>query len=274
MKKLFVLLCVLALAALPLGAQEKPPLSVMSLNGATGLYVVPTARVAFTDANMGFNAGYHTNIHKPFGGGSTEMNHLIQANFSFLKMFEVSGTFDVQPKDAMGKDPNDLLTGFKFQLPFVTIPVALGSSFQYRDMGRENADHWALQIYGAVSYQSDLFGWPAETSLVVGHTFLEEGGGSNIDFGVGFDLVVLPRYLKNFLHLLIDYANFSYSADPWGADAASRGVLNTGLRVDLAQIPALSKFNFAVDIYVADAFDERDIGGRSFGLGATFGMRF
>ncbi|MDR2552354.1 MAG: hypothetical protein LBD31_04205 [Treponema sp.] len=272
MKKLF-LPVLLAVPLFSLTAQEKS-LNVMSLNGATGLYVVPTARIGFADASMGFNAGYHTNIYKPFGKGDTGINHLIQANFSFLKMFEVSGTFDVQPKDAMGKDPNDLLAGFKFQLPFVTIPVAVGSNFQYRNMGRENTDHWAVQIYGAVTYQADLLGWPAETTLVIGHTILEEKGSSNIDFGVGFDLVIFPKYLQSFLHLLIDYANFSYSADPWGANADYRGILNTGLRLDLAQIPALSKFNFAVDIYMADAFDDRDIGGRSFGVGTTFGLKF
>jgi hypothetical protein len=274
MKKLFFF--VFAAAALgSLGAQEKA-LNAMGLNGATGIYVVPTARIGFSDANMGFNAGYHTNLWKP-SGGSTEMNHLVQANFSFLKMFEVSGTFDLQPKDVKGKDPNDVLTGFKFQLPFGAVPVALGSSFQWRNLGRDHTNHWAFQVYGAVTYQADLFGWPSDTTLVVGHTFLEEGGRSNVDFGVGFDLVVLPKYLKNFLHLLIDYANFSYSADPWGADAWYRGVLNAGVRADLSQIPVFSKCVFAVDIFVADAFDDRKAGGgsgRSLGTGITFGMKF
>ncbi|MDR2181950.1 MAG: hypothetical protein LBN92_04635, partial [Treponema sp.] len=90
-----------------------------------------------------------------------------------------------------------------------------------------------------------------------------------------FDLVILPQYLNNFLHGLIDYANYSYSADPWGAGARYRGVLNLGVRADLSRIPALDRFTFAVDIFVADAFDSNKNGqGRSLGTGVTFGMRF
>jgi hypothetical protein len=277
MKKQTALLCILVLAAaLPLWAQDgaDKSLNAMSLNGATGIYVVPTARIGFADAGMGFNAGYHTNIYKP-GGGSTEMNHLVQANLSFLRMIEVSGTFDIQPK-VMGPKPNDLILGAKVQLPFGSVPIALGGNVQYRNLGRDRTDHWAFQIYGAVTYQADIFGWPAETSLVVGHTALENVSQSNIDFGMGFDLVVAPKQLGSFFHLLIDYANFSYSAEPWGTDASNRGVLNTGLRVDLSQIPVFSKCVFAVDIFVADAFDDRKAGGsgRSLGTGITFGMKF
>jgi hypothetical protein len=270
-KALLVLFAGLGCLVLPLGAQTA--FTAMSLNGATGLYVIPTARIGFADANLGLTGGYHTIIYRP-GGGTTELNHLIQANISFLKMFEVSGTFDLQPKNIMGPDPNDILTGFKFQLPIGAIPIAVGSNFQWRNVGRES-DHWAIQVYGAVSYPADIFGWPSETTLVIGHTFREEEGDSNIDFGMGFDLIILPKYLKNFLHLLIDFSNFSYSADPYGPDAWPRGVLNTGVRVDLSQIPVLSKFNFAVDMFLADAFDDKNIGGgRSFGLGVNFGMSF
>jgi hypothetical protein len=270
MKNLFALLLVGVFSILPLAAQEDA-LNAMSLNGATGIYVVPTARIGFSGTGFGVNGGYHTLISRP--NSDLGLNHLIQANVSFLGMFEVSGTFDLQPKET-GDDPNDFLTGVKFQLPVAAVPIAVGSNFQWRNIGSDG-DHWAFQIYGAVTYSAELFSWPAETTLVVGHTFREEGGDSNIDFGVGFDLIILPKYLRNFLHFLIDYANFSYSDDPWGPNADTRGVLNTGVRVDLSQIPVLSKFNFAVDIFVADAFDDKDLGGgRSFGAGITFGMEF
>jgi hypothetical protein len=201
------------------------------------------------------------------------MNHLIEANLSFLHMLEFSGALDFQPG---GNHPNDVLTGVKLQLPFGTVPIALGSSFQWKNWGRDNDEHWAIQIYGAVSYQAELVSWPVETTLVVGHTFIEDAG-SNIDFGLGFDLILFPRQLRNFLHLLIDYANFSYSADPWGAGAFYRGVLNTGIRIDLSKFPPLRNFNLALDVYMADAFDSRKLGpgeGRSFGTGITFGKAF
>ena len=271
MKKLFILLFALA-AVLPLAAQ-KNTLNAMSLNGATGIYVVPTARIGFPDADMGFNVGYHTNIFSP-RDDNTKLNHLLQANFSFLKMFEVSGTFDIQPYE---KD-DDIIAGIKFQLPFGAMPIAIGSNIQYHDLGRSGGDHFAVQAYGAITYNSVLFGWPAETSLALGYTFLENESHSNIDFGMGFDLILFQKQLGNFLHFLIDFANFSYSAGPWGADAWGRGVLNTGVRVDLSQIPALNKFNFAVDAFIADAFDSSHYSasgsGRSFGFGVVFGMSF
>ncbi|MDR1306280.1 MAG: hypothetical protein LBK74_01730 [Treponema sp.] len=274
MKKLCIAVLIgLAAFSLPLAAQDKP-LNAMSLNGVTGIYVVPTAHIGFSEG-LGLNAGYHTNIFKPLGG-DTEMNHLVKANFSFLQMFEVAAAFDFQPEEAQGENPNDFLTGIKVQLPFLAIPVALGGNLQYLNIGRDNTDHWAFQVYGAVTYEADIFTWPAATTLVAGHTFYENSE-SNIDFGMGFDLIVLPKYLRHFLHLLIDYANFSYSFDPWGAGAWYRGVLNAGLRADLGQIPALNKFTFAVDIYVADAFDDKDTGrgeGRALGMGVTFGMQF
>jgi len=272
MKKLFVVLFLLAVI-LPLAAQ-KDHLDAMSLNGATGIYVVPTARVGFSEDSMGFNVGYHTNVFKPFNY-DLNLNHLLQFNISFFRMLEFSGTFDIQP-DFPKDNGNDIITGVKFQLPFGSVPIAFGGNVQYRDLGKDNRKHWAFQIYGAVTYQAEIFGWPADTTLVVGHTFYEEEGDGNIDFGMGFDLIVLPKYLGRFLHFLIDFANFSYSADPWGASAWNRGVFNTGFRVDLGQIPVFKKFTFAIDVFLADAFDSSNStgSGRSFGAGITFGMRF
>ena len=270
MKKLSVLFTALVFV-LPLAAQNDA-LNSMSLNGATGIYVVPTARVGFSDADIGFNAGYHTNFFKPLNG-DWDMNHLLKANLSLFKMVELSGTFDVQPEPP--DDNNDLIIGVKFQLPFGSVPIAFGFNYQRLNLGRENSRHWAFQVYGAITYHADLFSWPSETTLVIGHTFSEDDSNSNIDFGMGFDLILLPKYFGNFVHFLIDFANFSYSYNPWGADAWGRGVFNTGLRFDLGRIKALNKFNFAVDIFLADAFDSRDFGsGRSFGTGITFGMKF
>jgi len=275
MKKAVVLLFVLVIT-FSLAAQDTS-LNAMSLNGATGIYVVPTARIGFPDDTIGFNAGYHTNFFRPLNG-DLKMNHLLQANFSFLKMIEVSGTFDFQP-DTYIDHPNDFITGVKFQLPVGSVPIAFGGNFQYHNLGQDNTDHWAFQIYGAVTYQAELFGWPADTTLMVGHTFIEgNNSNSNIDFGMGFDLIIFPKQLNDFLHLLIDFSNFSYSAGPWGADAWGRGVFNTGLRVDFSRIPALNKFTFAVDAFLADAFDSSKDnyfgGGRSFGAGVVFGMSF
>ena len=270
MKKLIVLLFVLG-TVFSLNAQTSQPLNAMGLNGATGIYVVPTARIAYSDADMGFNVGYHTNFFKPANAGKTDANHLLQINFSFLRMIELSGTFDIQPEYTYGaSEPNDFMIGAKFQLPFGSIPIALGANYQALNFGDDYADTTAFQIYTAITYRSDLFGWPADTTLVVGHTFREDQNHSNIDFGMGFDLIIFPSVTGNFVHFLMDFANFSYSDQPWGANALGRGVLNTGLRLDLSQIPNLNRFTFVLDVLLIDAFDTS----RSFGMGVCFGGSF
>jgi hypothetical protein len=109
---------------------------------------------------------------------------------------------------------------------------------------------------------------PAETTVVVGKTFHEGYGDSNIDFGMGFDLILLPRVFQNYVHWITDFANFTYSVDPLGVGSEHRGTLNTGFRIDLSEIPALNKFKFVVDILMADAFDTD----RSFSVGLVFGI--
>jgi hypothetical protein len=109
---------------------------------------------------------------------------------------------------------------------------------------------------------------PSETSLVVGKTF-RETGDSNIDFGMGFDLILLPNVFQNYIHWITDFANFQYSVDPWKADAMSRGVLNTGIRFDIAALPALSKYKFVVDLMITDCFDDHQ---RAFSFGLTAGL--
>jgi hypothetical protein len=109
---------------------------------------------------------------------------------------------------------------------------------------------------------------PAETTVVVGKSFIEDQRNSDVDFGMGFDLVLLPNIFQNYIHWITDFANFSYSVDPLGADYRYRGVLNTGFRIDLSAIPSLSKFKFVIDVFMTDALDEN----RAFTTGLVFGI--
>jgi hypothetical protein len=109
---------------------------------------------------------------------------------------------------------------------------------------------------------------PAETTVVLGKTFIEHRRSSDIDFGMGFDLILFPKIFQRYVHWITDFANFSYSVEAFGANAASRGVLNTGVRIDLASIPALSKFKFVVDAKITDALDDE----RAFSVGTVFGI--
>jgi hypothetical protein len=247
-------LCVLVVFCI--SAQNRN-FNAMSLNGITGLYVVPTARLGIEDAKLGFNSGYHMN----FVNGKLE--DLFQFNMGFNNLFEVAATYVGQAGD---KD-DDLLIGAKIRLPVSGSAIALGGNVAYNNFGA-SGKHFGGQFYGVVTYQAELFGSQADTTFLIGKTFHEgETINSDIDFGMGFDLVVLPKYLDRFVHWIVDFSNYGEIA----RISPNRGSVNTGIRIDMSQIPALQKFNFAIDAYLTDAFDAYE---RSFGIGATFGMRF
>jgi hypothetical protein len=268
MKKFFftALLAVSFLALPVLGAQS---LKGMSLNGATGLYSIPTGRIAWErSSDLGLDFGYHTVIN------DGRAANIPAFAISLFKWVEFSAAFDIQPNNrTYGKDNNDFITGAKIQFPFTNTAIALGGNFQAINLSNENFGYKAGQVYVAFTYAGQFFTMPAETTVVVGKTFRERDAfrgktNSDIDFGMGFDMVLLPKVFQNWIHWITDFANFSYSDDAFGASAIYRGVLNTGLRIDLAQIPALSKFKFAIDVVAADAFDQ----GRSLIIGVVFGI--
>jgi hypothetical protein len=253
----------------------------MGLNGATGLYTVPSGRIGWErSSDLGFDFGYHTIIGKEsrFGDKGYGLNHLLKVNASLFKWVELTGAFDIQPSySEPNTENNDLLIGFKVQLPTSATAVAIGGNFQALNLGNEAYDYSAFQIYAAFTYAGTFFKMPAETTVAIGKTFgigdhydVFNYGGSkaDIDFGMGFDLILFPKVFKNFVHWIIDFSNFSYSSNAWGSIASYRGTLNTGLRIDLASIPALNKYKFVIDVLLADAFDDE----RAFSLGLVFGL--
>ncbi|AEF83061.1 hypothetical protein [Leadbettera azotonutricia] len=253
------LLIALALVAVS-GLSAQSSLKGMSLNGATGLYSIPTGRIGWErSSDLGLDLGYHAIIRD-------NANHIPKIGLSLFKWVELTGAVDVQP----GDHQNDLIAGVKIQFPLTSTAIALGGNFQGINTGNPNPweRYSAGQIYVAVTYAGQFFTMPAETTVVVGKTFIEGSRDSNIDFGMGFDLILLPKVFQNYIHWITDFANFTYSVDPFGAGSQHRGTLNTGFRIDLSEIPALNKFKFVVDIFLADAFDED----RAFSVGLVFGI--
>jgi hypothetical protein len=55
--------------------------------------------------------------------------------------------------------------------------------------------------------------------------------------------------------------------DAVGANAGFRGAFNTGIRIDVASHPNLSRFKFVIDALLTDALDDN----RTFGVGLAFG---
>ena len=254
------------LAAFCVTGAEAQSLKGMSLNGVTGLYSIPSGRVGWEkSSNFGLDLGYHTII------GDRKATHIPKVSVSLFKMLELHAAFDFQPDD--GYTPSkgtDFIGGLKVQLPFTTnTAIALGGNFQGLNIANSGYYRYnAGQVYAAFTYAGQFFNMPAETTAVFGKTFRENHSDWNIDFGMGFDIIFFPKVFNHLIHWITDFANFSYSVEAFGADSWNRGVLNTGLRLDLSTIPSLSKFKFVVDVLVTDAFDTN----RSFSVGAVFGI--
>jgi hypothetical protein len=256
MRRVIVLsFALVLLASLPLAAQLKG----MSLGGATGLVGVPNARLGWETTDVGLDVGYHAII---VDGG--DVSHLPKATVSLFQMLEAGLTYDRQ--DDTGEN-NDFLINAKFQLPIDRASaIAVGANIQILETAG-NKDN-VYQLYLASTYPGDFFNMPAETTFVVGYTFGDLVSGDDIDFGMGFDLLLFPEVLKGYVHWINDFANFSYSITPSGANASFRGVFNTGARINLSANPKLAKYKATIDVIVADALDDD----RSFVLGASFGL--
>jgi hypothetical protein len=280
------LLIIAAVVFVPAALPAQSP-NGMSLNGSTGLYTVPTGRIGWSNTNLGMDFGYRTIISDSFNGGTEEghgdtyrLNHMGLFNISLFKWVELGLTFDYQPPydipESGNESNSDLLFHFKVQFPTKATAIAVGGDFQAVNVANEDLYYSAARIYAAATYSGTFFTMPADTTVTLGKTFAfgdhaahYNGADWDFDFGMGFDLCLFPNSLKNLLHWVIDYSNFSYSADPWGVEPWRRGTLNTGFRFDLAAIPALSKYKLNIDILATDLFDEYS---RSFSFGLNFGL--
>ncbi|MDR1784944.1 MAG: hypothetical protein LBR23_00535 [Spirochaetaceae bacterium] len=267
-RKIMTMILILAVV---LGAQAQVG---MNLSGAAGLFTIPAARNGWGgDSNLALDVGYHTVITQDkVAEGYVPMNHLAAVNLSILKWVEIGAALDIQPERYAGQRPTDFLLNYKINFPIKMTSIGLGGNFQFLNFASQDGqDFTAGQVYAVVTYTGTFFDMPAETSAVIGKTFYmsKKKNNSDIDFGMGFDLVLAPEVFKEYVHLVIDFANFSYSDKPWGADGGYRGILNTGIRVNLGMIPALSKMKLMLDILGTDLFDS----GRAFSVAVVFGKQ-
>ena len=248
-----------------LGAQVSS-LKGMSFNGATGLYSIPSARIGWEhSSNFGMDLGYHAMID------SGSSSHIPKMSLSLFNWVEIHGAFDIQPDGYItATNGSDFMAGAKIRFPVTNTALALGGNIQRLNIVNDNYAFNAQQIYLAVTYSGSFFDAPAETTVVLGKTFRENTSDTNLDFGMGFDLLLLPRHFGGVVHWITDFANFSYSVEAFGANAWNRGVLNTGVRLDLSVIPPFRRYKFVVDFLLTDAFDTN----RAFSVGIVFGVPF
>jgi len=231
-------------------------LNGMSFSGSGGLFNIPSARVGGDKTQtLGVDAGYH------LLSADGENTHIPKVAATFLRLIEVSAAFDIQGE----KRGTDLIAGAKFSLPLRAAAIAVGGNYQ---VITRNVRFSAGQVYGALTYSGQFLDMPTSTTVVFGKTIHEQYSNSNIDFGMGIDLVLFPTILEDLLHWITDFANFSYSVQPFAIDAATRGVVNTGFRLDLSAVPLFSRFTFAVDLIFTDVLDHN----RGFSAGIVFGV--
>jgi hypothetical protein len=257
--------CAVLFAAPVLSAQAKSgssSITGMTLNGSAGLYTVPSGRIGWTqDADIGLDFGGSYNFFSE--------NPIVKAGISLFKWIEITGAVDLQPKTD-DENNTDGILGAKLQFPTAKTAVAIGGNVQF--LNNRGDSRTAGQMYVAVTYGGEFFTWPAVTSLALGYTFREDDDGitdkDNIDFGMGLDLLLIPEVFGNFVHWIADFSNFSYSDQPLGENAWYRGCLNTGVRVDIAAIPALKKFKFNFDFMLLDILDTD----RTIAMGLVFGV--
>ncbi len=254
MKRIAIIsLLVFALSAFSVSAQS---VKGMSLNGATGLITIPTAKIGWEKSEFGLDGGYHAIFDDP------ESTNIIKASVSMFKYLEIAAAYDTQEDS----DNSDMLFNIKAQLPVKgSSAVAVGANYQSLKM--YDQDETATQVYLSATYPGTFFKLPAETTVTVGKTFGDIAEDDNIDFGMGFDLLLFPSVFKNYVHWINDFSNFSYSLNAYGANAGYRGAFNTGIRIDMASIPSLAKYKFVIDAIITDALDAN----RAFALGGTFG---
>lgn len=253
MKRTIVIAALIAAVLVPnLTAQS---LKGMSLNGQTGLIGIPSGRIGWErTSDFGFDLGYHAII-------DDDTTHIPKGSVSLFKLLEFSYAYDTQEDS----DESDMIIGGKIQLPTTRTAVAVGGNFQMIKINGEDENY--QQIFLAATYPGDFFNMPAETTVVVGKTFGDNAPDENIDFGMGFDLLLFPDIFQGYIHWINDFANFSYSVDPYAANAGLRGAFNTGIRIDIAANPNFSRYKFVIDALMTDALDEE----RAFGLGLAFG---
>jgi len=261
-------------------AAQSGSVSGQSLSGSTGLYSIPSGHIGWEESSFGLDFGYRAVINNYAG-----VSHIPSITASFVKWIEISAAMDIQPAIVQyGKDQRneDLLLGLKLKLPTNSKTaknpaIALGGNFQFINVFGDNHSYNAYQPYVAITYMGSFFKMNAETTVVFGKTFYSGGpeNNSNIDFGMGFDLVLFPDVFKDAVHWIIDFANFGYSDNSWPnnslyhTSAWHRGILNTGFRIALSSLFKTNRLKFLIDLVFNDLFDE---GARSFTAGAVFGF--
>ncbi len=241
-----------------------------SIGGTTGLISTPTSHTGWEGAGIGLDVAYHyLDADDAAGeeGGYSIPKALVHLGVAGTNL-EIGFAYDDQPDFGTDDETDDMILSLKWEF---TEGLALGGNYQVIEdnHGNNDYDRNDYQVYIAATYPGNFFSMPAETTIVIGHTFIDDDynndDNENIDFSMGFDLDFAPQVFKHYVHWISDFANYSYSTDAGGADAWNRAAFNTGLRIAPLKD---RKYKLNFDLIITDALDDN----RDWAAGVAFGM--
>ncbi|MDC7218530.1 MAG: hypothetical protein PQJ59_01220 [Spirochaetales bacterium] len=236
-----------------------------SVNGLTGLMTTPTARIGWEKSDFGIDVGY------AYLGEDGDATSIPRVTLSLFRKAEVSTAVAFGDTEDL-----DIMLAGKFQFYKSGGSSMAGgldySSYDY-NTNINNDLETLLRPYVVATYSGDFFDAPAVTSMTFGWD-LANGDDDGLDFdnfnySMGFEMAFFPKYFKNFIYWMSDFANYSFSAGSGGATGVnlSRGIFNTGFRIDPLKD---SKYKFIIDVVGTDMLDSN----RGFMIDASFGMAF
>ena len=235
-----VLIGVLAVGGL--SAQESPPQAALTLNGASGIIIVPDAGVVWERTNVGLYIGYGL-----VWSGHRRFDHLPRFALGFARRVEISGLLSI------GDDIKNGVIGAKVQIfREGGAALAFGGDFEISNAGIYSAN--SSKIYLSLTYAGSFFKMPALTTAALGWQLLNSGVfSSQFVYGMGFSMSLFPDVLKGFVSWITDFSNFSYTVYAPKVSAAARGAFNTGLRIHPIK---KGRFKLVVDLVGTDLLDE------------------
>ena len=226
-----------------LGAQESASAGALTLNGASGIIVVPDAHTAWERADAGLDIGYGL-----VWSGGRPVDHLPRFALGFVRRVEISGLLHFN---------DSVLTngviGAKVQL-FQQGGAAIAFGGDLEIPGTRIYRSESAKIYLAVTYGGSFFNMPAITTAALGWQLLNSGlFSSQFVYGMGFSMGLFPEVFQGVVSWISDFSNFSYTVYAPRVNAFSRGAFNTGLRIDPIR---KGRFRLVVDFVGTDLLDE------------------
>jgi hypothetical protein len=251
-KKKIVIAVLLASAMVlgSLGAQTTASaVNGMTLNGSTGLIVVPDARVGWENSDFGIDVGYGI-----VWSGGDQIDHMPRVALSLVRRFEISSLLQI------GNDEiRNFIIGGKFQMfKDRGAALALGGDYEFAKNNFDGQENDSAKIYLAATYGGNFFNMPAITTATFGWQLLEVGDlSSQFVYGMGFSMGLFPSVFKDYVYWITDFSNFSYAVVGSRVNAGSRGAFNTGVRIHPVKG---GKFNLVIDVTGTDLLDDGDRG--------------